>query len=313
MATKIRFQCDCGKELSAPPEWAGKKAKCSRCGNVVRVPQEANGAELATDRANRLSTATTSDSPGPTLPPTDASPSNRTAFCELADQLFPGKASGNTASIWDEEKDLFAPAAASKHCPQCGKPTSGGDAFCAECGASLNAGTAGTAQARPAAAKPNSSFSLGQFLANYSGWVKILIAVAVVGFDFILLKTFRVAGLLFLIPFLVGGLILLLTGLIWAWFLLLKENPKLALGLLFAMVLAAFRLRLRVRGSQGSGEVSYERPKWFLRYGGLFTIIGIAMLMLSVTTGPRGQFRRNVAPQPLQPFQPAPRFGPPHK
>ena len=34
----IRFACPCGKRVAAPPEFAGKKAKCPKCGNHVTVP-----------------------------------------------------------------------------------------------------------------------------------------------------------------------------------------------------------------------------------------------------------------------------------
>ena len=34
----IRFKCECGEPLRAPESFAGKKAKCPKCGNVVLVP-----------------------------------------------------------------------------------------------------------------------------------------------------------------------------------------------------------------------------------------------------------------------------------
>ena len=41
---KIALTCQCGKQLSVPPEHAGKKGKCPQCGNVLRIP---NGAPAA--------------------------------------------------------------------------------------------------------------------------------------------------------------------------------------------------------------------------------------------------------------------------
>lgn len=36
---KIKVRCDCGKTLVAPDRLAGKKARCSACGAVIRLPQ----------------------------------------------------------------------------------------------------------------------------------------------------------------------------------------------------------------------------------------------------------------------------------
>jgi len=37
-ADKIRFQCDCGKQLQARAEFAGKKTRCPACGEMVPIP-----------------------------------------------------------------------------------------------------------------------------------------------------------------------------------------------------------------------------------------------------------------------------------
>lgn len=36
----IRFQCDCGKTIKAPPKHAGKIGRCPRCSKKIRIPQK---------------------------------------------------------------------------------------------------------------------------------------------------------------------------------------------------------------------------------------------------------------------------------
>lgn len=35
----MRFSCDCGYQKTVPSEWAGKRAKCPKCGEVHRIVQ----------------------------------------------------------------------------------------------------------------------------------------------------------------------------------------------------------------------------------------------------------------------------------
>lgn len=37
----IHFQCSCGEAMGAPDDYAGRKGKCSKCGNAVLIPNPA--------------------------------------------------------------------------------------------------------------------------------------------------------------------------------------------------------------------------------------------------------------------------------
>ncbi len=37
----ITFSCECGKQMTAKDEFAGRKIKCPKCGKVVRIPAQA--------------------------------------------------------------------------------------------------------------------------------------------------------------------------------------------------------------------------------------------------------------------------------
>src|SRR4051794_36152269 len=43
MSDRIKFRCDCGKKLNADAAAAGKRCKCTGCGQVVRIPVQPFG------------------------------------------------------------------------------------------------------------------------------------------------------------------------------------------------------------------------------------------------------------------------------
>lgn len=62
----IRFQCPaCGKRLKASEHQSGQQAKCSRCGAVVRIPDEPSFDELPSLRLNRAPTTPVAPSSNP--------------------------------------------------------------------------------------------------------------------------------------------------------------------------------------------------------------------------------------------------------
>ena len=74
----ISFQCECGKDHRAADEHAGKRGKCSACGNVLRIP------------GGRPAAARTTPPPAkkPASPVTSPSPKAR-ALSGLDDQALP--------------------------------------------------------------------------------------------------------------------------------------------------------------------------------------------------------------------------------
>jgi uncharacterized protein len=63
MQDKLKFVCTCGKVISAPAEAAGKKGKCPRCGEIVRIP-DLSSISAEADIAPEV--------PQPTEPPADS-------------------------------------------------------------------------------------------------------------------------------------------------------------------------------------------------------------------------------------------------
>ncbi|HEY2587324.1 MAG TPA: hypothetical protein VGI81_16375 [Tepidisphaeraceae bacterium] len=52
----IRLRCDCGRQISAPEQWLGKRVKCPQCGRpvMVRAADEAGAMELAAEPAESV-------------------------------------------------------------------------------------------------------------------------------------------------------------------------------------------------------------------------------------------------------------------
>lgn len=50
----IRLQCDCGRQISAPEQWLGKRVKCPQCARpvLVRPADQADGTELPAERTD---------------------------------------------------------------------------------------------------------------------------------------------------------------------------------------------------------------------------------------------------------------------
>ena len=131
MEDKIRFACVCGKNVSAPPSLAGKKAKCPRCGQVFRVPSP-----LAADAGRILAIERKSiaepfiDFPDFPQPATAVPPSVRaTDF---------GPPPNSSSSLFGELSDLTLPEASKKRCPSCDSSIPVDAIICPKCSSNLS-------------------------------------------------------------------------------------------------------------------------------------------------------------------------------
>jgi hypothetical protein len=123
---KIKFACVCGKSVSAPAEFAGRKAKCPQCGQVVRIPQAA-GPEQAGLRPLEQSFQNRD-----LLPPAVAAVNPGPLSAGGIDPLAPAFQSPGTAAADDGWPEI--PPAAAGTCPLCAAPIASGSNFCAACG-----------------------------------------------------------------------------------------------------------------------------------------------------------------------------------
>lgn len=121
--TMITFQCECGKSHSISDEHAGKRGRCSGCGNVMRIP----GQRPAVAR-----TAPAAKKPAPAM-----SPSPRGA----ASPDFEDPDASRLYDLDDEVAPRPAPVPRGRPCPNCSKPLPSADAtFCVDCGYNLKTG-----------------------------------------------------------------------------------------------------------------------------------------------------------------------------
>jgi hypothetical protein len=153
---KFKFKCQCGKILVADSAAAGKKAKCSQCGQILRVPQPPDAATSAiSSTATKPAPAKSVDAsddltmlPLDDLPPTaKLGAATGKPVAESANVFaLKGKLSidsktakptspGNK-TIWNEmdEDDYGLKADASQPCPNCGKSMSAQAVLCVACG-----------------------------------------------------------------------------------------------------------------------------------------------------------------------------------
>ncbi|MBI4612477.1 MAG: hypothetical protein HY720_02600 [Planctomycetes bacterium] len=92
MADSIVVGCACGKRLSVRAEAAGKKTKCPRCGEVVRIPGPAGGSgKPATGRARapRRAEGPVGARPAPVGPAPDTKPRSVTRSCPACSEAIP--------------------------------------------------------------------------------------------------------------------------------------------------------------------------------------------------------------------------------
>ena len=124
----IRFQCDCGKAFNVPDEQAGKRGKCSACGNMMRIP---GGPPLAKPIASPAPAAPARKPASPA--PAASSPPRARAVSHEEDEP-------NFSHLYDldEPASPGASTARGPACPNCTNPLPSPDSvFCVECGYNL--------------------------------------------------------------------------------------------------------------------------------------------------------------------------------
>ena len=132
MAEKIKFSCTCGKSVSAPAEFAGKKAKCPRCGQMLRIPQALDLNQETAPEGNR-------DFQLPDLSPAlPAADSNLLA--PLANDPGLPPPLPQTSALSDDLLSEMEPSAGAK-CPVCGAAMPVEADACPACGHDLTNST----------------------------------------------------------------------------------------------------------------------------------------------------------------------------
>ncbi len=156
MSEKIKFRCACGKKLNAPAALAGKRAKCTGCGQVVEIP---NPSQSQTSQPEPTLFEDFGLEPLEDLTPGGASASARAKAAASAGQSSAQSKSSSSAppevpqSIWDEEAEYALREPPPAPCPNCGTAMSASANLCMACG--FNRQTGKTVSAYSASAARN--------------------------------------------------------------------------------------------------------------------------------------------------------------
>jgi hypothetical protein len=153
----VQFACgQCGKQLAAKPELAGKRVKCPQCGQAVQVP----GGAPAAAPAGQAPGGMPAGIPG-AMAPGQMMPSQMMPGAMTPGQMAPGPMmsappmSGSLADLLDDSgpgKLVEAPQLqyGQTLCPGCQQPIQIGAALCVKCGLDLRAGKSlGTRKEKP--------------------------------------------------------------------------------------------------------------------------------------------------------------------
>ena len=196
----ITFQCECGKSHSISEEHAGKRGKCSKCGNVMRIPGLQPEPALTAASVNRPAARVTS-------------PPKARASSGLDDQ--------DTSRLYGLDEEDAAPRAPTprgRPCPKCTKPLPGPDAtFCVDCGYNLKTGKVSSLEvAKPIKQKKRKPSKVATFFASRLTSGKFLGGLASLIGGGVWLVLGLMANRIFFYPIIliVGGLLSVLTGLI---------------------------------------------------------------------------------------------------
>lgn len=120
----ISFQCECGKIHQTSDEHAGKRGKCNKCGNVLRIPGSRPEAARTIPPVKK-----------PASPVKSPSPKAKESS-GLDDQDL-----SHLYDLDDQAVSRPAPAPRGRPCPNCAKHLPSIEAtFCVECGYNLKTG-----------------------------------------------------------------------------------------------------------------------------------------------------------------------------
>lgn len=196
----ITFRCECGKNHSTPDEHAGKRGKCSGCGNVMRIP----GLQLAAART----TPPARKSASPVTSPPKARASS------ALDEQEPSRLYG----LDDEAVSPRAPTPRGRPCPNCAKQLPSPDAtFCVDCGYNLKTGKVSSLEvAKPSRPKKRKPSNVAKFFESRLTSSKFLGGLLSLIGGTVWLVLGLMANRIFFYPIIlvVGGIFGVLTGLI---------------------------------------------------------------------------------------------------
>lgn len=196
----ITFQCECGKTHRTPAEHAGKRGKCSGCGNVMRIPELQPAAARTAPPAQR-SAATVAAAP-------------KARASSALDEHDPGRLYG----LDDQDVAPRAPAPRGRPCPKCAKPLPSPDAtFCVDCGYNLKTGKVSSLEVvKPSKPKKRKPSNVAKFFESRLTSSKFLGGLLSLVGGSVWLVLGLMANRIFFYPIIliIGGLIGVLTGLI---------------------------------------------------------------------------------------------------
>ena len=118
----VKVQCgSCGKQFAAKPELAGKRVKCSGCGNPITVPAAAGAAAPAKPSPPRPKAAQHAAAQRPAAP--------QSSLADILEDKAPGELLKPT---------MLRPG--ETLCPQCNAAVPYGGSICVKCGLDLRGG-----------------------------------------------------------------------------------------------------------------------------------------------------------------------------
>jgi len=154
----IRFTCpNCNKKFQAKDEFAGRKMKCSGCGNVVRIPSAAPKRPERPPPAPKPADEYSIAEEGPSAEPAKAAPGQR-PLAPGAKKKPKKAVSEYEISFEEEKKSEAAPAAGpsgGRICPGCKKEYPPSVKICVQCG--INIVTGKKLQTEMVSAEPEST------------------------------------------------------------------------------------------------------------------------------------------------------------
>lgn len=218
----IQFACQCGKSLRAAEEHAGKRAKCSQCGQIVAIP----AAKQQAAKPAPLATPPVASAPMK-LAPVAVQKLAPVAALKVAPAAVP-KAVPAAAPKADLDDFLSTELAAAKptsprFCPGCQQPLSSAAVVCVKCGYNQKTGQKMNALAYAHASPGNvekrkrrRSSGIGSFFASRLGSGKFMSGLAMrIGATVWFFVGLHLGWIFFYPPILfIVGAISLITGLV---------------------------------------------------------------------------------------------------
>lgn len=273
MTDKLKFNCACGKTLSADPKLAGKKAKCPNCAQIVVIPTSKPAA--ATPRA----AAATKKPPAVIAAKRTTSPS-ASAAAKPARKAESPLAPRPERSIFDEEGEYELEHPPTANCSICTQALPPGAMSCPHCGDALPSGK--TLSATHHATKR--SRPTWMYFAAFGIYVLLVWIVSLFS---------PLGSMVLVMPFVALGMLAFMFGSLWYFLVLLRDNPGEAGVLFFGILLAFVGMRAstagymtgKMRGGRPANP-SHSRPVKWIKRGALLLTVGMgASLIVGILWG----------------------------